>query len=157
MSSEPVAYMERSRRYYAAQGFEKPYIWAHFDDVPLTLPSKPVSESALALITTTSLHERSETDPRAVVSGSVANPPDRLFANDLFWDRKATHLEDLNSYFPIDRLKELVDEGRIGQLTTRFQCVPTEYSQRQTNTIDAPEILKRCCEDLADLALLVPL
>jgi hypothetical protein len=35
--------------------------------------------------------------------------------------------------------------------------VPTEYSQRRTIEQDAPEILRRCREDEADAALLVPL
>jgi hypothetical protein len=35
--------------------------------------------------------------------------------------------------------------------------VPTEYSQRATSERDAPEILRRCREDGADAALLVPL
>lgn len=157
MQAQPVAYMERTRQYYEAQGFEKPYQWAKSDDVPFTRLSKPVAESRLALITTASLRERHETDARAVTSGLVDQCPERLYANDLFWDRKATHLEDLNSYFPIDRLKTLVDQGRIGDLAPRFHCVPTEYSQRRTLEIDAPEILKRCREDGADLALLVPL
>lgn len=157
MPAQPVAYMERTRQYYEAQGFEKPYQWAKAEEVPFTRPSKPVAKSRLALITTASLHERHETDPRRVASGFVDQSPDRLYANDLFWDRKATHLEDLNSYFPIDRLKTLVEQGRIGELAPRFHCVPTEYSQRRTLDIDAPEILRRCREDGIELALLVPL
>lgn len=157
MPAKPVAYMERTRRYYEAQGFEQPYKWAAFNEAPFTAPSKPVAESRLVLITTASLDDRHETHPRAVTSGSIDNPPRRLYANDLFWDRKATHLDDLNSYFPLDRLKTLVERGRIGDLAPRFHCVPTEYSQRRTKEIDAPEILLRCREDGADLALLVPL
>lgn len=157
MPAEAVAYMERTREYYEAQGFEKPYRWAQFDEVPFTLPDKPIAESRLALITTASLHQRHETDPRRVMSGLIDQCPERLYANDLFWDRKATHLEDINSYFPIDRLKALVERARIGELAPRFHCVPTEYSQRRTLEKDAPEVLKRCREDGADLALLVPL
>ena len=157
MSATPVAYMERTRRYYAAQGFEKPYQWANFDDAPFHALEKPVAESRLALITTATREPRHETDPRRLVSGDINDPPTRLYANDLFWDRKATHLDDLNSYFPIDHLKSLVDTGRIGALAERFHCLPTEYSQRRTVSIDAPELLKRCREDGADLAMLVPL
>ncbi len=155
--TEPVRYMERTRRYYEAQGYEKPYVWAHHDDIPFTTPNRPLSQSVLALITTASLNERQATDPRVVASGPVATGPQRLFADDLAWDRKATHLDDLNSYFPIDRLRELVAARRLGGLAARFHCVPTEYSQRRTRTLDAPEILKRCQEDGADAALLVPL
>ena len=32
----PIGYMERTRRYYEAQGFEKAYAWARFDDIPFT-------------------------------------------------------------------------------------------------------------------------
>ena len=54
-------------------------------------------------------------------------------------------------------LNELVRGGRIGALARRFHCAPTEYSQRRTRQTDAPEILKRCREDGADIALLVPI
>ena len=154
---KPVAYMERTRRYYAAQGFEAPYQWAHFDHAPFAKLEKPVSASRLALITTASLNPRVETDPRSLVSKAIESAPKRLYADDLFWDRKATHLDDLNSYFPIDHLQALVGSRRIGSLASRFHCLPTEYSQRRTRSIDAPELLRRCREDGADLAMLVPL
>ncbi len=154
---EPVRYMQRTRRYYEAQGFEKPYVWAHNDDVPFVAPTRPVSESKLALITTASLEHRRQLGSTGVQSGSVTAAPQRLFADDLAWHRQATHLDDLNSYFPIDRLRELADAGRIGSLAARFHCAPTEYSQRRTVTQDAPEILERCREDGAEVALLVPI
>ena len=69
----------------------------------------------------------------------------------------ATHLDDLNSFFPIDHLNALVDAGRIGRLAERVHCAPTEYSQRKTNGEDAPELLKRCREDGVEAALLIPL
>ena len=157
MTAQHVPYMDRTRRYYAAQGFEKAYAWAHFEDTPFTPSGKPVAESKLALITTAALYDRQATDPRLVASGETAEPPERLFGNDLSWDKRATHLDDLNSYFPIDRLSELVSEGLLGRVAPRFHCVPTEYSQRRTMRKDAPEILARCREDGADIALLVPL
>ena len=157
MQAEPVPYMEKTRLYYEAQGFDQPYMWAHNRSIPYTAPARPISESVLTLITTATLHEREETERRDVMSGFLSSPPSRLFANELAWDRNATHLEDLNSYFPIDPLTELVADGRIGKLAARFHCVPTEYSQRCTNEMDAPEILRRCREDGVDAVLLVPL
>ncbi|MDH3643615.1 MAG: hypothetical protein OES38_16045 [Gammaproteobacteria bacterium] len=157
MAQQPVPYMEKSRLFYEAQGFEVPYTWAHFDEVPFTPLARPLAESTVALLTTSSLRERSATDPREVASGFTVEAPARLYANDLSWDKRATHLDDLNSYFPIDHLKALAGEGRIGSLAERFHCVPTEYSQRRTMTSDAPELLRRCREDGADVALLVPL
>ena len=153
----PVGYMERTRRYYEAQAFSEPYRWARFDDAPFTPLPKPLAESALALVTTAARYDRSESDPRFVDSGPIAPPPERLFAEDLAWDKNATHLDDRGSYLPIERLRELVTAGRLGALASRFHCAPTEYSQRRTRVADAPEILKRCREDSADIALLVPL
>ncbi len=157
MITPPVPYMDRTRRYYEAQGFEKAYVWARFDGTPFTVPAKPVAESTVALITTAALYDREASDPRMVASAETDPTPERLYGNDLSWDKRATHLDDLNSYFPIDRLRELVGAGRLGSLARRFHCVPTEYSQRRTMTRDAPEILERCREDGADIALLVPL
>lgn len=155
--TQPVRYMDRTRRYYEAQGFEKPYRWAHNDDVPFTALKKPLAESTVGIITTAALYDRVESDPRSVASGATAEPPRRLYADDLAWDKRATHMEDLNAYCPINRLRELVAAERIGRLAERFHCVPTEYSQRRTIEADAPEILKRCREDGVDVALLVPL
>ena len=155
--AESIGYMERTRRYYEAQGFEKAYAWAHFDDVPFTPLDKPVSESTLVLITTMALYDRDASDVRHVASGSTRETPARLFGDDLSWDRTATHLEDRESYLPIHALHQLVSEGRIGKLAERFHCAPTEYSQRRTRQADAPEILTRCREDGADIALLVPI
>ena len=157
MMAEPIGYMERTRRYYEAQGFEKAYAWAHFDDIPFTPLDKPVSESTLVLITTMALHDRGASDVRHVASGSTRETPARLFGDDLSWDRTATHLEDRESYVPIDALHELVRQRRVGALAERFHCAPTEYSQRRTRQADAPEILRRCREDGADVALLVPI
>ena len=157
MTATPVAYMARTRRYYEAQGFDKAYTWARFDDAPFAPLPKPLAECRLALVTTAALYDREASDLRYVASASAIEPPSRLFANDLAWHKGVTHLEDRGSYFPIEPLRELVAKGRLGGVAERFHCLPTEYSQRRTMRTDAPEILKRCREDGADIALLVPL
>ena len=48
----PVGYMQRTREYYAAHGYDKPYVWAHFDDVPFTPLAKPLAESKVTIVTT---------------------------------------------------------------------------------------------------------
>lgn len=32
----PVRYIDKTRDYYLSQGYEKPYQWAQYDDVPFT-------------------------------------------------------------------------------------------------------------------------
>ncbi|MEJ2131029.1 MAG: hypothetical protein P8Y95_05255 [Gammaproteobacteria bacterium] len=83
--------------------------------------------------------------------------PEALYTENRFWDKDATHTEDLDSYCPINRLTELASEGRIGALARRFYFVPTDYSQRRTREVDAPKILELCREDHADAVVLTPL
>jgi D-proline reductase (dithiol) PrdB len=158
-----VSYIDRTREFYLAQDYTNPYQWAHFDDAPFARLSRPLSECRVTLITTASpVREESTSEgglvmSKQVSSGPTDSPPARLFTDDLAWDKEATHTDDLDSFFPIHRLQELVDAGRIGGLAARFHGVPTEYSQRRTIERDAPEILRRCREDGVEAALLVPL
>ena len=154
---EPVTYMARSHAYYAAQGFSKAYQYAQHDDAPFTPLSKPLAQCRLGLVTTASTYQRVPLEPRKVDSGYIEPPPKRLYADDLSWDKQATHLDDIHSYFPLCVLQANVNSGQLGSLATRFHCAPTEYSQSTTLTKDAPEIHRRLLEDEADIALLVPL
>ena len=155
--SEPVPYMARSHAYYEAQGFDKHYQYAHHVDIPFTPLSKPLGECTLGIVTTASTYARKPLEPRKVNSAPIEPEPKRLYADDLSWDKVATHLDDLYSYFPIAQLKEQVDLGVLGGLAPNFHCAPTEYSQRATTEGDAPEILRRLQADGADVALLIPL
>lgn len=155
--AEPVSYMARTRAFYEAQGFERPYRWAHHETAPFTPLRKPLADSVLGLVTTASMRPRAELEPRKVDSGSLLEPPDRLYTDDLSWDKQATHTEDVNSFCPFAPLRRLVAQGRLKGLTPRFHCAPTEYSQQDTHVHDAPEILRRLEADGADAALLIPL
>ncbi|HEU4428696.1 MAG TPA: hypothetical protein VFT98_08080 [Myxococcota bacterium] len=158
-----VSYIDRTRDYYGAQGYERPYVWARHTDAPFTPLAKPLAESRVALITTASpWRDEKPVDGvlrggKQVWSGPSAEPPERLFTDDLAWDKQATHTRDTESYLPLRRLAEYVAAGRIGGVAPRFHGVPTDYSQRRTTEQDAPEILARCRADGADVALLVPL
>ena len=154
---EPVPYMARSHAYYEAQGFDKHYQYAQHDDVPFTPLSKPLSECTLGIVTTASTYARKPLEPRKVDSAPIDPEPERLYADDLSWDKAATHLGDLYSYLPIPQLREQVQLGVLGSLAPNFHCAPTEYSQRATKEGDAPEILSRLQADGVDVALLVPL
>ena len=155
-----VSYIDKSRDYYLVLGYGNPYLWAHFADVPFAHLRRPLSRAVVTLITTAHQHPEEQIDPvlsRAVYSVPSDHPPASLNTDALFWDRQATHTDDMDSYFPVHRLQECVRDGRIEQLARRLHGVPTEYSQRCTVERDAPEILRRCEEDGVDAALLVPL
>ena len=155
-SSPPVDYIDRSHAYYAAQGFDKSYRYAHFDTAPFVEVNKPLAQCKVGLVTTASTYPRASLEPRKIDSGSTLTSP-TLYADDLSWDKQATHLDDINSFCPVNLLRELAEQQLIGSLAPRFHCAATEYSHRMTMEQDAPEILRRLQEDQADVALLVPL
>ncbi len=156
-----VSYMDRSREYYAAQGYSKPYAWAHYDDVPFTPLGKALAQCRVGLVTTAA---RPQTDglvdplelmrlkkPYAELSNP---PPTHLFTDDLGWDKWATHTDDVDSFLPVNRLAEYVAQGRIASASPRFYGVPTDYSQSRTLERYAPRILEWCREDGVDAVLL---
>jgi len=158
-----VSYIDRTREFYSALGYPKPYRWARFDDVPFARLAKPLSECLLTLVTTASPLRDEPPDPgdlrgsKQVWSGSTDALPERLYTDDLAWDKEATHTDDVNSFLPIRSLTEHAAAGRIAGLAPRFHGVPTDYSHRRTIKRDVPEILHRCREDGADAVLLSPL
>ncbi|MFT4583682.1 MAG: D-proline reductase (dithiol) PrdB [Gammaproteobacteria bacterium] len=155
--SAPVNYMQRSREYYAAHGYTKPYGWAHFDSIPFSPLKKPLSESNVTIITTSMPDASYVKKQRRSHIGDLHNPPESMFTDDLFWDKQATHTNDINSYFPARQLSDRVAKGELGSLATHYYGVPTNYSHRATITHDAPAVLESCQRDAVDVALLVPL
>lgn len=162
----PIRYVDRSRAYYLALGYGNPYRWAHNQDVPFTPLSKPLSESRVALVSTASPFDpakgnqgpwapyNAEAKFTRVYSMPIDPPPDVRISH-VGYDRKHTSAEDINSYFPLERLKEAAHDGRVGHLNERFYGVPTLRSQRLTTERDAPEVLDLCREDRIEAALLV--
>ena len=156
-NDDSVRYIDKSREYYAAQGYARPYRWAHYDDVPFTRVRQPLAAATVGVVTTAMPDDSYRGAERRLASGDLSNPPERLDTGDLFWDRDATHTDDRESYFPHAALTAAVARGRLGRLGPRFFCVPTIYSARQTIEHDAPAVVSAFIEDAVDVALLVPL
>ena len=157
MQKNTVSYMEKSRLYYQAHGYEKPYQWAHFEDVPFTSLNKPLSECTATIVTTAMPNDNFAREFRSLQLGETKNNPESFFTQELSWDKDATHTDDVDSFFPIQRMKELVEAQRLGKLADHYYCAPTAYSQRQTNELDAPAILESCLAEEVDIVVLVPL
>ena len=158
-NQEPVRYMERTRDYYRAIGYEKDYVWATFAEVPFAKLDKPLSKVRIGLVTTAHPPDKSNHDAkgiRHVWSGEV-DPQAALNTDNLAWDRESTHTEDRESFLPVKALNALVDAKVIGGVTKRFHGAPTGYSQRKTMEVDAPEILRRLREDGAEAVFLTAL
>jgi hypothetical protein len=150
-----VSYIDRSREYYAAQGYTQPYTWAHYQEVPFTSLTKALSQCRLGLVTTAVGEEVEYVGSDRSLYAMRGQPvPKGLYTAHLFWDKKATHTDDLDSFLPLNRAAEYVAEGRIGSLSPRFYGVPTDYSHRRTINTAAPQILEWCRQDGVDVVLL---
>ena len=150
-----VSYIDKSREYYLARGHANPYRWASHADAPFAPLAKPLSQSRVALMTTASRTENWKL--REVSATPTAPPPEALYTDHLFWHKKATHTNDVESFVPIRRLEEYAAQGRIGSLGPRFYGMPTDYSLRRTVDEFAPAALDLCRTDEVDVALLVAL
>ena len=162
----PIAYIQRTRDWYLALGYDNPYEWAHFRDVPFQPLEKPLSRSRVTLITTAAPYQPGKGDqgPGApynaqakffsVYSGDTDADHD-LRISHIAIDREHTSMEDSGTWFPLPALRKLAASGRL-QVARRFHGAPTNRSQRVTIDTDAHEILARCSDDGVDAALLVP-
>ena len=155
--AQAVGYMERTRNYYRALGYKQDYTWAQNSDIPFSTPTKPLSEMTVAVITTTSPAGTTLADTPTVWSADASVMPDEMFTDNLAWDKETTHTNDTGSFLPLNAMRQMIEQGELGALASRYHGVPTEYSQRQTLNNDAPDILDRLIQDKADAALLVPL
>jgi hypothetical protein len=157
-----VRYIDKTRAYYQAEGYDKPYGWAHFDRIPFTpfaSIGRSLSQCRVGVVTSSEMARRdAEVGPddlrRLVYALPTDLPVDQLYSKKAAYDRYATSLDDVDSYLPLTHLHRLVAEGRIGAVAPRFQVIYSEYSQRKTLTVDAPEILKQMQEDRVDVAVL---
>ncbi len=163
----PIAYIQRIRDYYRALGYGKPYVWAHYAEVPFQPLEKPLAACRVALVTTAAPYrpEAGDQGPGApynaaakfyqVWSGDSAAAHD-LRISHIAIDRDHTTAEDPGSYFPLAALHRAAAAGRVGSLAPRFHGLPTNRSHRVTLETDCPEVVARCRADAVDAALLVP-
>lgn len=157
MTAYDVPYMERTRNFYRAQGYNSDYQWAHFDQVPFTPLRKPLEESRVAVITTAMPDTKTGRDQRQVYASKCQPIPPSMYTDELSWHKTMTHTRDVASFLPLQQLEALHADGSIGEIAPSFYSAPTEYSQRNTLEKDAPEILALCQQDEVDVAILVPL
>ena len=132
------------------------------ESTPFTTPTRPLGESRVAIVTSAGLHLRDDQpfsagDPTYRLIPSAAAAADLVQSHtSIGFDRTAV-LEDINVVFPIDRLREMVSAGRIGDLAPHFYSFMG--AQRDTSPIKtrtAPEVAERLREERVDVVLLTP-
>jgi hypothetical protein len=152
-----IRYIERTKAYYRAQGFDRDYQWAMNTETPFSKPAKPLESARITLVTTAVVEPNIPKPIRTAKSYPFSEAPAQFDTAELSWDKVTTHTNDRETYFPLQALDARIAAGDIGSLAPRFHFIPTEYSQRHTRDQDAPLIAQHCLEDAVDLAILIPL
>jgi D-proline reductase (dithiol) PrdB len=141
-----------------------------YANIPWTPPTKPLTESKVALLSTAGISMKG--DPPFDMDRERREP----LWGDPSWRRissdassatvEVNHLhiktdyvlEDLNVALPLDRLRELVEDGVVGAVadnhysTMGYQGADTSVLENQS----APEIARSLLEEGVDLLMLAP-
>jgi D-proline reductase (dithiol) PrdB len=122
---QPIRYVDILNAKYRALGFP-PYEWTVHDDAPLTPLAKPLAACSVSLLTTGGISCRGvpgfDADARndlrldAIPAG---HPADGFAINDNYYDHGDASI-DINCQFPVDRLRELADDGTVGAVAPRL-------------------------------------
>ncbi len=149
-----VSYIDKSREYYAAQGYTNPYRWASPSEPPtLAALRGPLSTLRVGVITTA--FPLPVSGPELPYAQLVDPLPTGRFSADDNRDTAAAPANERESFLPLARMAEFVAAGRVGALSPRFYGVPFDYSQRRTQEQDAPAVLAMLREDAVDAAVLL--
>ena len=167
MSQEPISYIQRTTDYYLGLGYNNPYQWACFDDVPFTHPEKPLKDMSIAIVTTAAPYQPDKGDqgPGAVYNAAAkfhavyrlpVTPEPDLRISHIAIDRTHTHAADENTYLPLTCLKQAAEKKEIGTMAPFVYGFPTNRSQRTNLKQDCPELVSQLLADEVDSLILVP-
>lgn len=161
-----IPYIERTKNYYAAQGYPA-YQWAIHDTTPFTSLSKPLTDSKLVLLTTAAPFraELADQGPGAKYNADAkfydvytkpVDPVPDLRISHIGYDRKHCEAQDARTWLPVQALQAAEREGVFSTLAEELIGIPTNRSQRITVEQDASNALQHIVRLNADVALLVP-
>jgi len=129
---------------------------------PNTPLSLPLNECKVALITTAGFY-LSEQDSFESNDCSYREIPNSIQTHDLFGGHKSSAFDeqgienDPNLAFPIDRFKDLENDGKIGSLNHRhFSFMGSITKPKQLIDKTAPEVAQLLKTDCVDVAFLTP-
>ncbi len=164
-------WLEKHRPHLEAANWKeafKTYPFAVNHSAPWTPLRKPLSECTLAVLSTAGLYLKDSQPPfdAANIEGdwtwrelpADASPAELGIAHTHYPHEAAK--TDLNAVYPLDRLRELVAEGRIGALAGKHYSI-SGYCTRADLVVEksAPELLASlgaAAADGADVVLHVP-
>lgn len=140
--------------------------WESDEEIPWCRPAKPLQQCKLAVVTTSGVHHRGQKpfdmrdrdgDPtfRAIAAATIAT--DYQITHD-YYDHSDAE-KDLNIILPLDRLRELQQEGVIGVLAETHYSFMGHIDGRHIATLvgsTARQVAQKLKQDQVDVVLLTP-
>lgn len=134
--------------------------------VPLTKLARPLHQARVALITTAGLHTPEQPGFDASIKGgdtSFREIPGNIETATLIESHRSDAFDhtgveaDRNLVFPLDRFRELQDEGRIRELNHRhFSFMGSIVMPRRLIDETAPQVAHMLRDDGVEVAFLTP-
>jgi len=135
-------------------------------DVPWTPVTKPLSESRVALVTTSGVHHKDQepfnmSDKKGDPSFRVINisrPFSSLMITHDYYDHSDAE-RDINIVFPVERLTEFKNEGLIGEIADHHYAFMGHIDGPHINALindTAPAVAQRLKDDRVDAVILTP-
>ena len=134
--------------------------------IPWTPMRKPLTGSTIALVTTAGVHLKSQDpfnmddpdgDPTFRII-PIATPRDTLTITHNYYDHSEAD-RDINVVLPLDRMRELLEEKRIGGIAPFVYGFMGHIHGAHLKTLmeqTAPEVAHRLKEERADAVVLTP-
>jgi D-proline reductase (dithiol) PrdB len=130
-----------------------------FDTTPFVI-GKPLSQRRVAMISSAALIRRAD-KPFAIGTSEFRSLPTDLHGTDILISHVSINFDragfqrDLNVVYPIDRLRELVNEGVIGSLAAQHFTVMGS-TDPETMRDSADQMAQALHADGVDAVLLLP-
>jgi D-proline reductase (dithiol) PrdB len=132
------------------------------DDAPQARLPRALSDCTLAVVTSAGVHRRGDEpfgreDPTYRVIPSDSDAGGILQSHSSLAFDKTAFIRDINVVFPLDRVRELVADGRVGRLGPNhysFMGALPDLSRVQNET--AAEVGRRLVDEGVDVVLLTP-
>ena len=160
---EPIDYVKAIDEYYQNLGYP-PYDWTVHTTAPFTPLTKPLDACRVSMLTSGGISHRTRApfNPTAkndlrLDEVDVRADPGDFVINDAYYDTRDARA-DLNVVFPIERLRELADQGVIGSVARRLWSgfMGRIYHRAKVVEEAAPAFAEELRKDDVDLLVLVP-
>jgi D-proline reductase (dithiol) PrdB len=157
----PADYIDETKQLYDSLGYDS-YRWAHRPEAPpWARIDKPLSECRITLVGSGGIyrkgqiafHTKDDTSIRIIDSDTATS---ELRTAHFAYDQTDARA-DANCVFPLDRLRELAQQGVIGSLSERaLAFMGGIYSTRRLEAETGPMLVEHCQAEEPDIVVMVP-